>query len=651
MKINFFDINKKTITYIICIILSILFVVCFSYSTSPLYPYYYGGDTAQFLTIGKGWYLGKIPYRDMFDHKGPIIFFLDMLGFFIARGSKFGICIIQSIFMIATVISIYKISQIEKNNNIYGVIAVIISLIAMKVNYVEGNTVEEFCLPFICWSIYGIIIYLRNRNFEQHSVLWTFFYGITAAICFLTRATNFIILISGIIIICCFLIKNKVYNNLLYNALTFILGFLIIFIPFSIYFGFQGCFIEFLNGTIFYNIEYAKGKESWLINANRNDIINFSYTYFVYYIVFFVSFLKFIKKDYLFALFYLLTGLLETYLFMSGSNYAQYPLICIVQIVIFLNEVITLDDKNLDEIKLISFSFLLILFTFLGTALKNDISLAIDYRNNFKVHNEREWESLVLEIPDTEKDSFVAYGGNEFKELYLLMDLMPKYKYFVIQEWHSYFSDDVKENIYEVYDNGDALWILSDGSNQPINKILNDKYYIYDKKGNYILYRRLNDEEYNISSTISDIYDIKSYLDTLNKLDDISIFISIKDIPGEFLNKDIIDKLKSLGFQKCELLLDKNYHSYIGIINSRVLEFEEVGDNNAISKDMEINGARLIIESQTLNSGNTSKIIYNNVDLSKNQRGINIVVINNKTKHEIDSVAFDTHDKEIKCYR
>ena len=47
----------------------------FSFSTSWLYSYYFGGDSAQLLTIGKAWYLGKLTYVDMFDHKGPFIFY------------------------------------------------------------------------------------------------------------------------------------------------------------------------------------------------------------------------------------------------------------------------------------------------------------------------------------------------------------------------------------------------------------------------------------------------------------------------------------------------------------------------------------------------------------------------------------------------
>lgn len=60
--------------WILFALLSIGCVYDFSFSTSWLYPYYFGGASAQFLTMGKAWYLGKLPYVDMFDHKGPFIF-------------------------------------------------------------------------------------------------------------------------------------------------------------------------------------------------------------------------------------------------------------------------------------------------------------------------------------------------------------------------------------------------------------------------------------------------------------------------------------------------------------------------------------------------------------------------------------------------
>ena len=96
-RIFFFDL-------ILCVAAATLFVLLFSYSTSPLYSNYltYGGeasagDSLQFQTIGKAWLDGAIPYRDALDHKGPLLFFINMLGFLLGGGTRYGIVILQII--------------------------------------------------------------------------------------------------------------------------------------------------------------------------------------------------------------------------------------------------------------------------------------------------------------------------------------------------------------------------------------------------------------------------------------------------------------------------------------------------------------------------------------------------------------------------
>lgn len=49
-------------------------MLCLSTSTSPLYNIPYAGDTAMFQTIGKYWAEGSLPYVDLWDSKGPLIF-------------------------------------------------------------------------------------------------------------------------------------------------------------------------------------------------------------------------------------------------------------------------------------------------------------------------------------------------------------------------------------------------------------------------------------------------------------------------------------------------------------------------------------------------------------------------------------------------
>jgi hypothetical protein len=62
--------------YGILALIAVLFLLIFAYGTSPLFIDNFGiSDSAIFLLIGKGITAGYIPYVDLFDHKGPVMFY------------------------------------------------------------------------------------------------------------------------------------------------------------------------------------------------------------------------------------------------------------------------------------------------------------------------------------------------------------------------------------------------------------------------------------------------------------------------------------------------------------------------------------------------------------------------------------------------
>ena len=89
---------------------SAAFLLRFSYSTSFLWPGYCGYDSAIFQTIGKYWAQGSVPYRDLFDHKGPLIFFIDMLGYWLH--GRAGILVPQTVSLAATLFFLYKLGRV-----------------------------------------------------------------------------------------------------------------------------------------------------------------------------------------------------------------------------------------------------------------------------------------------------------------------------------------------------------------------------------------------------------------------------------------------------------------------------------------------------------------------------------------------------------
>lgn len=149
---------------------------------------------------------------------------------------------------------------------------------------------------------------------------------------------------------------------------------------------------------------------------------------------------------------------------------------------------------------------------------------------------------------------------------------------------------------------------------------------------------------------IKRINSFSEYLESIAFIDCTSI-ISVKDIQGYNLNEGMINSLKILGVKDIEKLLNHQYHSLIVVISNGKIVYSHVGNNELLRYEGVLNGKNLRVESATLNAGNRSIINIDGTEYSQQGRGFNIVVMDNQLNKVIDSVAFDTHSKNINCNR
>ena len=103
--------KKKRILQIILIIFVLLFIAFVICMQSPLNPFakvpIAGVDSSVFKYIGWRMHNYEILYKDIFDHKGPIIYFINYLGVFISYDR--GVWFIEYLFMFASLFLTYKI--------------------------------------------------------------------------------------------------------------------------------------------------------------------------------------------------------------------------------------------------------------------------------------------------------------------------------------------------------------------------------------------------------------------------------------------------------------------------------------------------------------------------------------------------------------
>ena len=78
---------------------------------------------------------------------------------------------------------------------------------------------------------------------------------------------------------------------------------------------------------------------------------------------------------------------------------------------------------------------------------------------------------------------------------------------------------------------------------------------------------------------------------------------------------------------------------------------EEIGSQTVLSHEGMVGDVPYTISSAGYQVGNTSSIVIDGVEYSKNRRGLNIVVYDNSLKQVTDAVCFDTYLQEMTVTR
>ena len=66
--------------------------------SSPLYPINDWTDANCYMTVGRAMLNGAMPYRDLFEHKGPVVYLLHALAAIVSDDSFFGVFLKEAAF-------------------------------------------------------------------------------------------------------------------------------------------------------------------------------------------------------------------------------------------------------------------------------------------------------------------------------------------------------------------------------------------------------------------------------------------------------------------------------------------------------------------------------------------------------------------------
>ena len=472
---------KNLIIYIILIIFAIL--ISLQSSISPIYSNgYISIDVSVWTNIANRMSHGQIMYKDFFDHKGPILYFLYYLGYLF--GEYLGIWMLDLICNIINVLIIYKISKLILKNKVKSLIVVAICTCFMCGLCIENPCTESLSLPIILISLYEFTKYTLNiKKFSRKESLCT---GICFAIVLLLRPNIATLWVVYYIYIFVKLVREKEVKHLIQVIVFSITGVIIVFLPIILYLIKNTAFIDFINTYIVFNFKYANNKESSIIEVIQYFIIYTNYI-IVLIVALYIGLInmkrKLNKVEYQSLKVSFIYFIFTFYMAVMPQRIYLHYLITIlptliVPLAIYLKYMKT--NKKIDTIIIIvSFLLCLVLSVY-------NITLQLYKQSNY-ISYFKEISDKVQEL--TEKEDNVLTLGNS-SIVYLMSDRNYKGKYLyqtpIVNQNEEIFQDVIKEiknDLPNLIVNSMTNWDVDEITifEQEIKRILDENYITDDE--------------------------------------------------------------------------------------------------------------------------------------------------------------------------
>lgn len=233
------------------LLLSVGFGLIFLSSNSPLFRTY-GSDSAIFLTIGKAIAQGKVPYIDVFDHKGPVIFWINALSQTIAAGTQ-SAWILEILFLWASLMVTDQIARCLGMRQGWVLQLLYVAMMAVWID--GGNYTEEYCNLF---TLLAFWFSFRFARAGEERARWAFGLGAMFAHCAMVRLNNAIAASALTLAMAVALCQERDSKRLIRHALAWAAGVGAVALPCVVYFAAHGALGEFVYSAFLHNVAYVQ---------------------------------------------------------------------------------------------------------------------------------------------------------------------------------------------------------------------------------------------------------------------------------------------------------------------------------------------------------------------------------------------------------
>jgi hypothetical protein len=265
-------------------------VLFFCTKSSPFYPINDWLDANCFLTVGKAMFQGQVLYRDIYEQKGPLVYFLYGLAAQVFPRSWLGVYLLEvlsgAVFLFFSGRTLLLLARPEEiPRTVYGRSLAAVPLLAAltftsHAFYQGGGSVEEYALPVFALALYHLVRGLREKR-ELSLAVWLL-HGLLAG-CLLWMKYA----VLGFSAAWCFvmvwpLLRRRRFGAVILRTAVFLGGMSLATLPWIGYFAANHALGDWLSAYVYHNIVHYQAAPltagKWLYNLATAAGFNVSLT-------------------------------------------------------------------------------------------------------------------------------------------------------------------------------------------------------------------------------------------------------------------------------------------------------------------------------------------------------------------------------------
>lgn len=477
------------------LIMAFLFSLIIFTSNTPLGPAV-GSDNAMYLTMGTALARGAAPYSDIFDHKGPLLFVLQMIPQLFTGGySTLAVFIQEVVFLWASLMVLMRMARRLRVSEPL-VLLLYLALLAPVAD--GGNLTEEYANLFTLIGLDEMLaVFGGESDWDNGKGLLApaAVMGAMTALCFMLRANNMLPLACGVFTLALYLLLGRRYASLGCCALGFAAGCAVVFVPVLAWLAAHGALADAFYGAIIHNMMYADTGDNSRIAALLLSVYG-HYAILLALIACLGAAASFLRTRRLPLSLAMIAGAAGGGLagFISHKYYNHYLMLSVPMAVLGAAQLLALlREKRPRALRIVTLSaFALCAAALAGSGVHANTLRTADYAAMQALTPDA--KALYAQVPEEDRDSFLAYRVEP--KWYVAAGALPCMRFYFLQEILADADPAVMDEIVSEFESDPPHYVVlfynrpfSPPYDERVQQIFDTRYDFVDAKGEYQLLR------------------------------------------------------------------------------------------------------------------------------------------------------------------